>query len=62
MIIHTIQNLLHQNQNVEAPLEESLLPDAIIIRPQNRGKIKTEKDTFQQNLERRSGAVVPDQQ
>jgi hypothetical protein len=62
MIILTIQNLLHQNQNEEAPREESLRPDAIIIRPQNPGKIKTEKDIFQQNLERRPGAVVPDQQ
>ena len=62
MIILTIQNLLHQNQNVEVPPEESLHPDAIIIRPQNRGKIKIEKDTFQQNLERRPGAVVPEQQ
>jgi hypothetical protein len=61
MIILTIQHLLHQNQNVEAPLEESLRPDAIIIRPQNQEKIKTEKDTFQQNLEKRPGAVVPDQ-
>ena len=62
MIILTIQNLLHQNQNVEAPLEESLRPDAIIIRLQNREKIKTEKDTFQQSLEKRPEAVAPDQQ
>ena len=62
MTILTIRNQLHQNQNVEAPLEESLRPDAIIIQLQNRGKIKIEKDTFQQNLERRPGAVVPEQQ
>ena len=62
MIILTIQKPLPQNQNVEAPLEESLHPDATIIRLQNRGKIKTEKDTFQQNLERRPGVVAPDQQ
>ena len=62
MIILTILKQLPQNQNVEAPLEESLRQDAIIIRPQNRGKIKTEKDTFQQNRERRPGVVVPDQQ
>ena len=62
MIILTIQNLLHQNQNVEASLEEGLRPDAIIIRPQNRGKIKTEKGIFQQNLERRPGPVAPEQQ
>ena len=62
MIILTIQNLLPQNQNVEAPLEENLRLDAITIQPQNREKIKTEKNTFQQNLERRPGAVVPEQQ
>ena len=62
MIILIIQKPLPQNQNVEAPLEESFRPDEIIIRPQNRGKIKTEKGIFQQNLERRPGAVVPEQQ
>ena len=62
MIILTIRNPLPQNQNVEVHQAENSQASAITIRTQNREKTKTEKNTFLQNLERRSGVVVPDQQ
>ena len=62
MIIHTTQSPLPQNKNMEMHLEESFDMVVIIVRTQNLEKIKTEEDTFQQNLGRRLGTATQDHQ